>query len=121
MAGYMMCWVAGQSLAKKFKTLVCHDGIFTMPSMLAADVSAGLELDVGSHYWDDMSKWDAQDPSRNVSKWTQPMLIIHSDLDYRCERRGSLLEGGLTWSQAHWTAGWLRTPCARAKGSMRAC
>jgi dipeptidyl aminopeptidase/acylaminoacyl peptidase len=90
-SGYMMCWVAGQPLAKKFKTLVCHDGIFTMPSMLAADVAVGLDLAVGAHYWDDMSKWDAQDPSRNVSEWTQPMLIIHSDLDYRCEYLASIV------------------------------
>jgi pre-mRNA-splicing helicase BRR2 len=80
-----MYWVAGQPLAKKFKTLVSHDGIFTMPSMLAADVATGLDLEVGAHYWDDLSKWDAQDPSRSVDEWTQPMLIIHSDLDYRCE------------------------------------
>jgi dipeptidyl aminopeptidase/acylaminoacyl peptidase len=86
-----MYHVAGQPLAKKFKTIVSHDGIFTMPSMLAADVSAGLEYEVGSNYWDDMSKWDAQDPSRNVSQWTQPMLIIHSDLDYRCESLTSVV------------------------------
>jgi hypothetical protein len=33
--GYMMNFIAGQPLAKKFKTLICHDGIFNFVSMLA--------------------------------------------------------------------------------------
>jgi dipeptidyl aminopeptidase/acylaminoacyl peptidase len=83
--GYMMNWIAGQPLAKKFKTLVNQDGIFSFTSMLASDIAADLKDSLNGTLWDDQNQWDKHDPSRYTSNWTQPMLVIHSDLDYRCK------------------------------------
>jgi len=82
--GYMVNWIAGQPLAKKFKAMVCHDGIFALYNMLAGDITSGLDFDVGANLWDDKSKWDRFDPAQYTAHWSTPMLFIHSDKDFRC-------------------------------------
>ncbi|MCJ1404622.1 hypothetical protein MMC11_007848 [Xylographa trunciseda] len=82
--GYMMNWIAGQPFAKKFRTLVCHDGIFSLYNMLASDVATSLPAVMGGTLWEDRATWDRNDPAQHTQNWTQPMLFIHSDLDYRC-------------------------------------
>lgn len=82
--GYMMNWIAGQPLARKLKTLVCHDGIFSVYNMLASDVSSSLNTDFGGHLWDAKHKWDKWDPAQHTQNWVTPMLVIHSDKDFRC-------------------------------------
>ncbi len=81
----MMDWGAGKPLAKKFKARVNHDGILSMSNLLASDVVGTLKSAIGANIWEDQKKWDEQDPSRLTANWTQPMLIVHSDRDYRCE------------------------------------
>jgi dipeptidyl aminopeptidase/acylaminoacyl peptidase len=82
--GYMVNWIAGQPLGKKFKALVCHDGIFSNYNMLASDIVAPLADDMGGPLWTHKERWDKFDPAQFTQNWTTPMLIIHSDLDYRC-------------------------------------
>ena len=82
--GYMINWIAGHALAKKFIALVCHDGIFANYNMLSSDIVAPLALDMGGTLWKHKDKWDTNDPAQFTQNWTQPMLFIHSDLDYRC-------------------------------------
>jgi len=43
----MMNWIADQPLAKKFKALVCHDGIFSTYNMFASDAAANTVDDFG--------------------------------------------------------------------------
>lgn len=82
--GYMVNWIAGQPLAREFKTLICHDGIFSNYGMLSSDVPVALDEDMGSHLWDSKKKWDKYDPAQFTHNWKTPMLFIHSDKDYRC-------------------------------------
>jgi len=84
--GYMINWIAGQRLAKKFKALVCHDGIFSLYSMLGSDVVAGLSENFGGSLTTKKGKekWDRFDPAQHTENWSTPMLVIHSDNDYRC-------------------------------------
>ena len=82
--GYMMNWIAGQPLAKKLKAIVCHDGIFSIYSMLGSDSGALIQHDMGSNLWDDRTAWDKNDPAQHTDQWSTPMLIIHSDKDFRC-------------------------------------
>jgi dipeptidyl aminopeptidase/acylaminoacyl peptidase len=79
----MINYLAGQPLAKKFVTLVCTNGVFSMPNLLSGDVAYSVPRDLGGDLWTDPTKWDRFDPSRFTQNWTQPMLIIHSDKDYR--------------------------------------
>ena len=82
--GYMMNWIAGQPLARRLKALVCHDGIFSMYNMLSSDITAPLKGDLGGYLWQNKAGWDRYDPAQHTDNWITPMLIIHSDQDYRC-------------------------------------
>jgi acetyl esterase/lipase len=82
--GYMANWVAGQPLAKKLKAIVSHDGIFSNISMLASDFIPTLQDDIGAHIWEDPKLWEKFSPSSFTMNWKTPMLIIHSDNDFRC-------------------------------------
>ena len=81
--GYMMAWMQGQSLAKEFKALVCHDGSFNLPAQLASDEQYFPNHDLGGPPTSDPHAWDEWTPSAHISNWTTPMLVIHNELDYR--------------------------------------
>jgi dipeptidyl aminopeptidase/acylaminoacyl peptidase len=86
MIGYMVNWIAGQPLAKKFRTLVCHDGIFDNLNLVSSDIASTTQFDMGGQIFDPpaLANWDKNSPSRYTANWTQSMLIIHSDNDFRC-------------------------------------
>lgn len=81
--GYMMNWIAGHDLAKKFKALVCHDGVFSMTSQLASEEQYFPMHDMGGPIWEKQEVYDKWDPARFTKNWQTPMLIIHNELDYR--------------------------------------
>lgn len=81
--GYMMNWIQGHDLAKKFKALVCHDGVFSMTAQLASDEQYFPIHDLGGPIWKRQEVYDKWDPSRFVGNWNTPMLVIHNELDYR--------------------------------------
>lgn len=73
---------------QKFKALVCHDGVFHLPSfLLECDEPIGPTEDFkGAPYiWDNLSELEKWSPARAdlLKKWKTPMLIVHSDLDFR--------------------------------------
>ena len=82
--GYMINWIAGQPLGKKFKALVVHDGVWSLNSTYASDICAP----VGNHFlgqlWENPTQWEKHDPCRYTGNWSTPMLVIHSSKDYRC-------------------------------------
>lgn len=82
--GYMINWIAGQPLAKKFKALVVHDGVWSLSAMYASDVSAPVWNDFLGQLWENPTQWEKHDPSRYTGNWSTPMLVIHSSKDYRC-------------------------------------
>ena len=77
-------WIAGQPLAKELKAIVCHDGIFSLNSMLGSDVPYSLRQDFLVEPWEDQERWLRHDPARFTQNWSTPTLVIHSSLDYRC-------------------------------------
>ena len=78
----MINWINGQPLGRKFKALVCHDGVFSMSNQLSSDEQYFPTHDLGGTLWSNAS-WSKWDPSRFVSQWETPQLVIHSALDYR--------------------------------------
>jgi len=82
--GYMVNWIAGQPLGKRFKAIISHDGIFSMYNMLSADATETLIDDLQGTLWDKKENWDRHDPAQYTQNWSTPMLVIHSDGDYRC-------------------------------------
>ncbi len=84
--GYMIYWMAGHTT--KFKALIAHDGIFNPLSM------AGTTEEQWFPIWEfggsslipaaraTMEKWS---PANYVANWSTPMLVVHSELDYRVD------------------------------------
>jgi pre-mRNA-splicing helicase BRR2 len=81
--GYMMNWIQGHPLGRKFKALVCHDGVFSMTAQLASDEQYFPIHDLGGPLWENQDSYDQWDPSRFTKQWETPMLVIHNELDYR--------------------------------------
>ncbi|KAF1812617.1 hypothetical protein P152DRAFT_458438 [Eremomyces bilateralis CBS 781.70] len=81
--GYMMNWIQGHELGRKFKAIVCHDGVFSMVSQLASEEQWFPTHDLEGFYWNNEEKWLRWDPARFTGNWSTPQLVIHSELDYR--------------------------------------
>lgn len=94
--------IQGHDLGRKFKALVCHDGIFSFKGGLLPTEELYFPLhDLGSTSWYDphfsltqgrpggasapseSSAWKRWDPSDFLHNWSTPQLVIHSEKDYR--------------------------------------
>lgn len=79
--GYMMNWFEGHTT--KFKTIICHNGVYNFESMY------GSTEEVWFDEWDHGKPWEADahekafSPHLYAANFKTPMLIIHSDLDFR--------------------------------------
>jgi len=85
--GYMANWIQGNSLGRKFKTIVCHDGIYNTQMLIAGDffqdkVSFGGPM-IPWKNWKNLERYNPARPDL-LKNWKTPMLVIHSNLDYRC-------------------------------------
>ncbi|PHH52688.1 Dipeptidyl-peptidase 5 [Ceratocystis fimbriata CBS 114723] len=81
--GYMINWIAGQPLARRFKALVCHDGIFSTHTKWATEELFFPYHDFGGAPWDPESTYRQWDPAQFHGRWETPMMVIHNELDYR--------------------------------------
>ena len=80
----MMNWMQGHALAKEFKALVCHDGVFSMANQLSSDEQYFPNHDLGGPYFTKhQATWEKWNPARFIGNWSTPMLVIHNELDYR--------------------------------------
>ncbi|KAB5540377.1 prolyl oligopeptidase [Coniochaeta sp. 2T2.1] len=88
--GYMVNWILGQPLAKKFKAAISHSPIFDLKNFfLHSD-----QLIPDSNFagpclpWLNPENMDRWNPSRPdlLANWKHgpPTLFVHSDGDYRC-------------------------------------
>ncbi|EGX92032.1 oligopeptidase family protein [Cordyceps militaris CM01] len=81
--GYMMNWIQGHPLGRRFKAIVCHDGVFSTLSQWSTEELFFPEHDFGGTLWDNRENYEKWDPARHTGNWETPMLVIHNELDYR--------------------------------------
>ncbi|KAI0594437.1 prolyl oligopeptidase [Biscogniauxia sp. FL1348] len=81
--GYMINWIQGHPLGRRFKALVCHDGIFSTMSDWATEELFFTMHDMGGPLWENRAGYERWDPAAWVGEWATPQLIVHSELDYR--------------------------------------
>lgn len=81
--GYMMNWFQGKP--HKFKTLICHCGVYNFESMYALTEELWFdEYEHGGPPWGDhRDSYEKHSPHRFAASFKTPMLIIHNDLDFR--------------------------------------
>ena len=78
--GYMMNWFEGHT--DQFKALVSHDGTYNFYSMY------GVTEETWFDEWEHGIPWETPDfdkfsPHKYAQYFETPMLVIHSELDYR--------------------------------------
>jgi dipeptidyl aminopeptidase/acylaminoacyl peptidase len=80
--GYMMNWLEGHT--DRFRCLVSHDGVFDAASMFGSTEELWFPLwDFKGTPWDNPELYQKWSPSSFVKNFKTPMLVIHSELDYR--------------------------------------
>ena len=81
--GYMMNWIQGQPLGRKFKALVTHDGVFSTLNQFSSEELYFPVHDFGGTLWDNRPGYEKWDPAKYIKNWKTPHLVIHNELDYR--------------------------------------
>jgi dipeptidyl aminopeptidase/acylaminoacyl peptidase len=81
--GYMQNWIAG-NWPERFKCIVNHDGIFDTRSMYYTTEELWFtEWENGGPYYQAPQVHERFNPANHVTKWKTPMLVIHSERDFR--------------------------------------
>lgn len=80
--GFMVNWIQGHELGRKFKALVCHDGVFSTLNQYASEELFFPIHDFGGTLWDNREGYERWDPARFTGEWATPQLV---SLDYTVE------------------------------------
>jgi dipeptidyl aminopeptidase/acylaminoacyl peptidase len=85
--GYSVFWLAGNH-NNRFKAFIAHNGIFNFEAQYTETEEMWFaNWDYGGAYWDFgnevAQRSYASSPHRFVQNWDTPILVIHSELDYR--------------------------------------
>ncbi|HMG19085.1 MAG TPA: S9 family peptidase [Gemmatimonadales bacterium] len=82
--GYMVYWIAGHT--DRFKVLVDHDGVFNTVSMAGSTEELWFtDWEFGGNPYANRDLYRQWNPLNFVEHWKTPMLIVHSQLDYRVD------------------------------------
>lgn len=86
--GYMVYWLAGHT--DRFKVLVDHDGVFNPESMFGTTEELWFpRWEFGGTPYQEAggnrALYEQWSPLNYVQNWKTPMLIVHSQLDYRVD------------------------------------
>jgi dipeptidyl aminopeptidase/acylaminoacyl peptidase len=82
--GYMVYWIAGHS--DRFKVLVDHDGVFNTVSMAGTTEELWFtDWEFGGNPYANRDLYREWNPLNSVEHWKTPLLIVHSQLDYRVD------------------------------------
>lgn len=73
--GYMVNWIQGHDLGRKFKALVCHDGVFSTLNQYASEELFFPIHDFGGELWNNREGYEKWDPARFVDQWATPQLV----------------------------------------------
>ncbi|KAF2678804.1 alpha/beta-hydrolase [Lentithecium fluviatile CBS 122367] len=80
---FMMNWIQGHALGRKFKALVSHDGKINQFGAYATDELFFIQHDQNGTIWDNRENYAIWDPLSHAKNFSTPHFIAHNDLDYR--------------------------------------
>jgi dipeptidyl aminopeptidase/acylaminoacyl peptidase len=84
--GYMIDWIEGHNNDKRFqfKALASHDGVFNLTSMYGGTEELWFtDWEFKGTPWTNPEMYARWSPHNFVKNFKTPMLVIHSELDYR--------------------------------------
>ena len=81
--GFSVYWLAGNH-NKRFKTFISHCGIFNTDMMYTTtEEMFFVDWDMKGPYWEKPNKQYDFSPHLFVEKWDTPIMVIHSEKDFR--------------------------------------
>ncbi|MGE4541459.1 MAG: alpha/beta fold hydrolase [Bacteroidales bacterium] len=85
--GFSVFWLAGNHEGR-FKAFIAHDGMFNLEAQyLETEEMWFVNWDLGGPYWEKdnpvVQGSYANSPHRFVQNWDTPIMVVHSELDYR--------------------------------------
>jgi len=82
--GFMIYWIAGHT--NRFKCLVAHDGVFNPVSMGGSTEELWfVNWELGGTPYASRDMYEKWSPLNYVKNWKTPMLIVHSQQDFRVD------------------------------------
>ena len=81
--GFLAAWMNGHVPAGRYRSYVCHAGVFDRVATWSADSYTLRHQDLGATYWDDPQRVQSQSPVTFAARMVTPTLISHGALDYR--------------------------------------
>jgi dipeptidyl aminopeptidase/acylaminoacyl peptidase len=84
--GYMINWIEGHNNDPRFrfKVLVSHDGVYNLESMYGATEELWFtDWEFKGTPWTNPAMYARWSPHKFVKNFKTPLLVIHSELDYR--------------------------------------
>lgn len=73
--GYMVNWIQGHELGRRFRALVCHDGVFSTLNQYASEELFFPIHDFGGQLWENREGYERWDPARFTGEWATPQLV----------------------------------------------
>jgi len=93
--GFLVNWIAGHT--NRFKALVSHAGVYSLPGQFASDDTFGRQHSYGGYPFTGMANVERWSPNRFADAFGTPMLVTHGERDYRVPyTQGLELYGVLT-------------------------
>lgn len=84
--GYMMNWMEGHNDRGIFKCLVSHDGVYDAASMFGSTEELWFPIwELKGTPWSNPTLYHKWSPSSYVQNFKTPMLVIHSQNDFRLD------------------------------------
>jgi len=81
--GYMTSWIVGHT--NRFKAAISERGVNNLVSMFgSSDVFWIFERQFGGPLWDNVDAYLDRWPSTYAKNIETPVLVLHSELDLRC-------------------------------------
>ncbi|KAB8303279.1 hypothetical protein EYC80_004721 [Monilinia laxa] len=81
--GYMVNWIQGHPLGRKFKALFTHDGCFNTLGQYTTEELWFMQHDFNGTLWENYDNYARWNPANHTDAWSTPHLINHNELDYR--------------------------------------
>lgn len=81
--GFMVAWMNGHVKPGRYRSYVCHAGVFDRIATFSADSYMERPRDLHARYWEDMNHVLSQSPHSAAAQMGTPTLVIHGALDYR--------------------------------------
>ncbi|KAI0890296.1 prolyl oligopeptidase [Annulohypoxylon maeteangense] len=86
--GYLVNWIQGHPLGRRFKAMISRSGVFDLPTyLLQRDILFNtFDFDGSPLLWENAEGLERYNPARPdlLRKWKTPMLVVHGTHDYRC-------------------------------------